>query len=43
MVAAHDDAGFGGCTNTGECAVACPKGIGLDVIARLNKDFRQAL
>ncbi len=42
MVAAHDEAGFGGCTNTGECSAACPKEIGLDVIGRLNADFRKA-
>jgi succinate dehydrogenase / fumarate reductase iron-sulfur subunit len=42
MVAAHDEAGFGGCTNTGECSAACPKEIGLDVIGRLNRDFRKA-
>ncbi|GAB3651502.1 succinate dehydrogenase/fumarate reductase iron-sulfur subunit [Glycomyces tarimensis] len=42
MVAAHDEAGFGGCTNTGECSAACPKEIGLDVIGRLNGDFRKA-
>ncbi|WP_030156128.1 succinate dehydrogenase/fumarate reductase iron-sulfur subunit [Glycomyces sp. NRRL B-16210] len=42
MVAAHDEAGFGGCTNVGECSAACPKEIGLDVIGRLNKDFRKA-
>ncbi|HEU5126598.1 MAG TPA: succinate dehydrogenase/fumarate reductase iron-sulfur subunit [Glycomyces sp.] len=42
MVAAHDEAGFGGCTNTGECSAACPKEIGLDVIGRLNSDFRKA-
>ena len=43
MVKAHDDAGFGGCSHTGECAAACPKGIGLDVIAQLNRDYRRAL
>ena len=42
MVAAHDEAGFGGCTNIGECAAACPKEIGLDVIGQLNRDFRKA-
>ncbi|WP_100444378.1 succinate dehydrogenase/fumarate reductase iron-sulfur subunit [Glycomyces xiaoerkulensis] len=42
MVEAHDGAGFGGCTNTGECSAACPKEIGLDVIGRLNRDFRKA-
>jgi succinate dehydrogenase / fumarate reductase, iron-sulfur subunit len=38
MVAAQDALGFGGCTQTGECAVACPKEIPLDTIARLNRD-----
>jgi succinate dehydrogenase / fumarate reductase iron-sulfur subunit len=42
MVAAHDDAGFGGCTNTGECTAVCPKGIPLTTIGRLNHDFLQA-
>ena len=39
MVAAMDEAGFGGCTNHGECEAACPKGISLGFIARLNRDF----
>ncbi|GAB4054062.1 succinate dehydrogenase/fumarate reductase iron-sulfur subunit [Catellatospora paridis] len=43
MINAHDEAGFGGCTNTGECTSVCPKGIPLETIARLNKDYRQAL
>ncbi|WP_212834358.1 succinate dehydrogenase/fumarate reductase iron-sulfur subunit [Catellatospora sp. TT07R-123] len=43
MMHAHDEAGFGGCTNTGECTSVCPKGIPLQAIARLNKDFRHAL
>jgi succinate dehydrogenase / fumarate reductase iron-sulfur subunit len=43
MVMAHDQAGFGGCTNTGECTAVCPKGIGLDVIAQLNSDYRRAI
>ena len=42
MVAAMDDAGFGNCTNHGECEAACPKGIRLDVIARMNRDFLMA-
>jgi len=42
MVKAHDDAGFGGCSNTGECTAVCPKGIGLDTIAALNRDYRRA-
>lgn len=43
MVAQHDAEGFGGCTNIGECAAACPKGIPLDVISQLNRDLRDAL
>ena len=43
MVAQHDHEGFGGCTNIGECASACPKEIPLDVIAQLNKDLRMAI
>jgi succinate dehydrogenase / fumarate reductase iron-sulfur subunit len=43
MVAQHDHEGFGGCTNIGECAAACPKEIPLDVISQLNKDLRKAL
>ena len=43
MVGQHDHEGFGGCTNIGECAGACPKEIPLDVISQLNKDLRTAL
>ena len=43
MVAQHDHEGFGGCTNIGECATACPKGIPLDVISQLNKDLRDSI
>ena len=43
MVAQHDAEGFGGCTNIGECAGACPKEIPLDVISQLNKDLRDAM
>lgn len=39
MVEQHDAEGFGGCTNTGECAVACPKEVPLDVISQLNRDY----
>jgi succinate dehydrogenase / fumarate reductase iron-sulfur subunit len=42
MVKTHDAEGFGGCTNTGECAVACPKEIPLDVISQLNRDYLAA-
>jgi succinate dehydrogenase / fumarate reductase, iron-sulfur subunit len=43
MIAAQDEAGFGGCTNAGECTTVCPKGIPLTLIGRLNADYRNAL
>lgn len=42
MVQIHDDEGFGHCTNHGACQTACPKGIKVDYIARLNADHRKA-
>ena len=39
MAEKMDEEGFGHCSNAGECAVACPKGIDLRAIARLNKDM----
>ena len=42
MVAAMDGAGFGSCTNHAECEAACPKGITLENIARMNRDFLRA-
>jgi succinate dehydrogenase / fumarate reductase iron-sulfur subunit len=42
MVAAHDEEGFGHCTNHGACQAACPKDISIDTIARLNRDFLKA-
>ena len=42
MVAQMDLEGFGNCTNTGACEVECPKGISLDVIARMNRELLKA-
>ncbi|MFF4409393.1 succinate dehydrogenase/fumarate reductase iron-sulfur subunit [Streptomyces sp. NPDC001262] len=42
MVEAMDSEGFGGCTNTGECAVACPKGIPLSAIGTMNREYLRA-
>ena len=42
MVAAMDEAGFGNCTNYGECQAVCPKGITLDFIAQMNRDYAVA-
>ena len=39
MVRAMDAAGFGNCTNIGECEAACPKGVSLDFIAMMNRDY----
>lgn len=39
MVHQMDLEGFGNCTNTGACEVECPKGISLENIARMNRDF----
>jgi len=42
MVAQMDKEGFGNCTNTGACEVECPKGISLENIARMNREFLKA-
>jgi succinate dehydrogenase / fumarate reductase iron-sulfur subunit len=42
MVAQMDAEGFGNCTNTGACEVECPKGISLENIARMNREFLKA-
>ena len=39
MVAQMDAEGFGHCTLFGECQEACPKGISIDTIARMNRDY----
>ena len=43
LIAQMDAEGFGGCTNHRECEATCPKGITVDHIARLNRDFIKAL
>ena len=42
MVKQMDEEGFGNCTNTGACEVECPKGISLENIARMNRDYIKA-
>ena len=42
MVHQMDLEGFGNCTNTGACEVECPKGISLDNIARMNREYLSA-
>jgi succinate dehydrogenase / fumarate reductase iron-sulfur subunit len=42
MVRQMDIEGFGNCTNTGACEVECPKGISLENIARMNREYMGA-
>lgn len=42
MVKQMDEEGFGNCTNTGACEVQCPKGISLENIARMNREYLKA-
>ena len=42
MVEQMDKEGFGNCTNTGACEVECPKGISLENIARMNREYLKA-
>ncbi len=43
MVKQMDIEGFGNCTNTGACEVECPKGISLENIARMNREYLKAV
>ena len=43
MMTQHDAEGFGGCTNVGACASACPKEVPLDVISMLNRDLIKSM
>ena len=42
MVAQMDKEGFGNCTNTGACEIECPKGISIEYIAKMNKEYLSA-
>ena len=42
MVSKMQQLDFGGCSNHGECEAVCPKGIKIDFIAQLNRDFLRA-
>ena len=39
MVTQMDLEGFGNCSNTGACEIECPKGISLENIARMNREY----
>jgi succinate dehydrogenase / fumarate reductase iron-sulfur subunit len=43
MVKAMAEQGFGNCSNHYECQAACPKGIDVKFIARMNREFAKAL
>ncbi|MGH7655378.1 MAG: 4Fe-4S dicluster domain-containing protein, partial [Gemmatimonadaceae bacterium] len=43
MVQRMDLESFGGCTLFGECQEACPKGISIDTIAQMNRDYLVAV
>lgn len=42
MVDTMDKEGFGNCTNYFECEAVCPKGISVDFIAKLNREYTKA-
>ncbi len=42
MVEAMETEGFGACSNFAECEAVCPKGISIDFIARMNRDYLKA-
>ena len=42
MIDQMDSEGFGNCSNEYECESACPKGITVENIARMNKDYLKA-
>jgi succinate dehydrogenase / fumarate reductase iron-sulfur subunit len=43
MIEQMDKEGFGSCTNIGACEAECPKGISLENIARLNREYVSAV
>lgn len=43
MIEQMDREGFGACTVTGSCEAVCPKGVSLEFIARMNRDYAVAL
>jgi succinate dehydrogenase / fumarate reductase, iron-sulfur subunit len=43
MVDAMQENGFGNCSNHYECQAACPKGVSVKFIAKLNREYQKAL
>ena len=42
MVYTHDQLGFGSCSTNAECEATCPKGISIEVISRMNREYLKA-
>ena len=42
MVRQMDEEGFGNCSNEYQCEAACPKGVSVSNIARMNRDYLKA-
>lgn len=42
MIKTMEQYGFGNCSNTGACSLACPKEISFETIVQLNRDFMKA-
>lgn len=42
MMQTMEDSGFGNCSNTGACSLACPKEISFENIARMNAEYMKA-
>ena len=42
LVTTMDNEGFGSCTNTGACEIECPKGISIEYIAKMNREYLSA-
>jgi succinate dehydrogenase / fumarate reductase iron-sulfur subunit len=43
MLTTMQECGFGNCSNHYECQAACPKGISVKFIAKLNREFQKSL
>ena len=43
MVEQMEEEGFGDCSNHGECEAVCPKGISIESIARMRREYVKAL
>jgi succinate dehydrogenase / fumarate reductase iron-sulfur subunit len=42
MMKTMEAAGFGNCSNTGACSLACPKEISFENIAQMNSEYFKA-